>query len=81
MLIDFFWWDDITEGQKPYANFKTAYFVKYLSSFMTNFHETSLTRIPLIRQHNERQQPYANFKTAHVVKYIGSSWWIYIRLL
>ena len=25
--------------QQPYANFKTAYFVIYLSSFMTDFHE------------------------------------------
>ena len=29
--------------QQPYANFKTAYFVIYLSSFMTDFHENSIT--------------------------------------
>ena len=38
------------EGQQPYANFKTVYFVIYLSSFMTDFHETSLTWILLMRQ-------------------------------
>ena len=54
MLIDFFWWDDITEGQKPYANFKTAYFVIYLSSFMTDFHETSLTWMLWMRQSKQR---------------------------
>ena len=42
--------DDIAEGQQPYANFKTVYFVIYLSSFMTDFHETSLTWILLMRQ-------------------------------
>ena len=33
------------EGQKPYANFKTACFVKYLGSMLTDFHKTSKTGI------------------------------------
>ena len=37
-------------GNKPYANFKTAHFVKYLSSMLTDFHETSRTEILLMRQ-------------------------------
>ena len=42
--------DDLNEEQQPYANFKTAYFVIYLSSFMTDYHETSLIGILLMRQ-------------------------------
>ena len=43
------WWDDWNEGQQPYANFKTACFVKYLGSMLTDFHETSITGILLMR--------------------------------
>ena len=31
--------------QHPYANFKTAHFVKYLSYMLTDFHEISITGI------------------------------------
>ena len=44
----FFWWDDQNEGQKPYANFKTACFVEYLASMLMDFHETSITGILLM---------------------------------
>ena len=41
--------DDQNEGYHPYANFKTAHFVKYLSSMLTEFHETSIAGILLMR--------------------------------
>ena len=33
----------------PCANFKTACFVKYLGLLLMDFHETSITGIPLLR--------------------------------
>ena len=45
----FFCWDNQNEGQKPYANFKTAHFVEYLSSMLMDFHKTSIMGILLIR--------------------------------
>ena len=36
-------------GQQPYANFKTACFVKYLGSILMDFHKTSLPEILLMR--------------------------------
>ena len=36
-------------SSKPYAKFKTAHFVKYLSSVMIDFHETSIIGILLMR--------------------------------
>ena len=45
----FFWWDNQSKGQQPYANIKTAPFVEYLGSMLTDFHETSITGIPLMR--------------------------------
>ena len=34
----------------PYANFKTAHFVEYVSSMLMDFHKTSIAGIPLMRQ-------------------------------
>ena len=34
---EIFWWDVQNEGPKPYANFKTACFVKYLGSMGNRF--------------------------------------------
>ena len=45
----FCWQDDQNEGQQPYASCKTICFVKYLGSFLTDFHETSITGILLMR--------------------------------
>ena len=66
-------------GQWPYANFKIAHFIKYLGSMLTDFHDTSITGLLLMRQLKWGHQPYANFKTAHFDKYLGFHvdrfWW------
>ena len=46
----FFWSDNWNEGQYSYVNFKTAHFVTYFSSTLTNLHQTSISGILLIRQ-------------------------------
>ena len=43
------WGEIIIEMKGNYANFKTACFVKYLGSMLTDFHETSITGILLMR--------------------------------
>ena len=53
-------------------NFKTALFVNYLGSMLTDFHKTSKTEIFWWDVQNEGPKPYANFKTACFVKYLGS---------
>ena len=44
-----FWRDNQNEGQQHYTNFKTACFVKYLTSMLMDFLETSITGIHLMR--------------------------------
>ena len=41
--------DDQNEGKQLYANFKTAHFVKYRSSMVTDIYETSINGILLMR--------------------------------
>ena len=68
----FIWWDDWNEGQQPYASFKTAHFVKYLNTMLTDFHDTSITGVLLMRWSKWGATHYANFKTAHFVEYLGT---------
>ena len=56
---------------KPYANFKTAHFVTYLSSMLTDFHDTSITEFSFDEAIEMCGKPYANFKTAHFVTYLS----------
>ena len=48
-------------------NFKTALFVNYLGSMLTDFHKTSKTGISWCDVQNEGPKPHANFKTAWFV--------------
>ena len=72
-----FWWDDQNEGWQPYANFKTACFVEYLSSMLINFHETSTTGILLMRQ----LKWVVTSKLPILLNISASAWEIFMRLL
>ena len=61
-------------GVEPYAYFKTACFVKYFGSMLTDFHETSITGILLMRQLKCRSKNTMLTSKLHILLNILASW-------
>ena len=66
---------------QPYAKFKTACFVNYLVSLLTDVHETSKTGILLMRWLKWRvTSPMLTSKLHVLLNILAPCWWIFIRL-